>query len=312
MAMRLGFGDMVGAGSRAVGRYTGTLFAVFLAQTVIAFVCLLAIALALANAFGHMPMWDDAVDGDLLALIFCLRYGEPTFSAVAFIALGALFLWVVMSWFLVGGIHGVLARRPEGRAETARAFGASGASTFLAYARLALCSLPGWIGVMGLLGWGIGTFASEDRLKYMLTVPQLAGALLLATLPAALLLHIVWTITDYARVELSLRHDSHEPSVVMTYLRTTAFVLRRPITLAHGALGWLVFALITVGYAWLSHGHPMYGAEGAITLFVIRQGVALARTAIRFGVLAGQLELGKTRPSPPRRVEVKVEPKKVA
>lgn len=301
MAMRLGFGDMVAAGSRAVGRYTGTLFAVFLAQTVIAVVCMLAIWLALAQAFSHMPMWDEAVDGDLLALLFCLRYGEPTFTAIFGIAIGALFLWIVMSWFLVGGIHGVLARRPEGRAETARAFGASGANTFLAYARLALCSLPGWTAVVSLLSWGIATFASVDKLKYVLTVPQLAGALLLATLPAALLLHIVWTITDYARVELSLRHESHEPSVVMTYLRTAAFVLRRPITLAHGALGWLAFALITIGYAWLSHGHPMYGAEGAITLFVIRLGVALARTAIRFGVLAGQVELGKTRALPPPR-----------
>ena len=43
----------------------------------------------------------------------------------------------------------------------------------------------------------------------------------------------------------------------------------------------------------------MYGAEGAVTLFVIRQGVALARTAIRVGVIAGQVELGKARPLPP-------------
>jgi hypothetical protein len=31
--------------------------------------------------------------------------------------------------------------------------------------------------------------------------------------------------------------------------------------------------------------------------------------AIRFGVLAGQIELGRTRPLPPRRVEAKVDPK---
>jgi len=61
---------------------------------------------------------------------------------------------------------------------------------------------------------------------------------------------------------------------------------------------------------WLAHGHPMYGAGGAIMLFVIRQGVALGRSTIRFGVLAGQLELGKTRPLPPRRiVETKVDKK---
>jgi hypothetical protein len=310
MAMRLRFGEMLGAGTRAVARYTGTLFVVFIAQTIVAVVCMLAIWFALAQAFSHLPMWDDAVDGDLISLLFCLRFGEPTFGAVAAIAIGALFMWQVVSWFLVGGIHGVLAQRPEGRGDTARAFGASGASTFLAYARLALCSLPGWIAVASLLLWGLNTFASAERLKYVLTVPQLAGMLILATLPAALLLHIVWTITDYARVELSLRHDTHEPSVVMTYLRTVAFVLRRPLTLAHGALGWLAFFMISVGYAYLAQGHPMYGAEGAVTLFVIRQGVALARAAIRFGVLAGQLELGKTRALPPRRVEAKLETKK--
>jgi hypothetical protein len=53
----------------------------------------------------------------------------------------------------------------------------------------------------------------------------------------------------------------------------------------------------------------MYGAEGAITLFVARQGVSLLRMAIRVGVLAGQVELGRTRPLPPRRVEAKVDVK---
>jgi len=57
----------------------------------------------------------------------------------------------------------------------------------------------------------------------------------------------------------------------------------------------------------------MYGAEGAVTLFVIRQGVSLARSAIRFGVLGGQIELGKSRTLPPRRVvEVKAESKKAS
>ena len=52
------------------------------------------------------------------------------------------------------------------------------------------------------------------RIEYALTVPQLLGPLALATLPALLLLHFLWTVTDYARVELTLRHDTHDPSVV--------------------------------------------------------------------------------------------------
>ena len=86
-------------------------------------------------------------------------------------------------------------------------------------------------------------------------------------------------------------------------------MLRRPVTLVHGAIGWLVFALVSVAYAYLSLGHPMYGAEGAVTLFVARQGVSLLRMATRLGILAGQIELGRTRPVPPRRVELKPDPK---
>lgn len=308
MATRLSLREMIGAGSHAVGRYTGTLLAVFIAQSLVAIACMFAIAFALAQAFGKLPLWDDAVDGDLVALIFCLRYGKASILASAGIVLGALLVWQLASWFLVGGIYGVLAQRPEGRADTARCFGANGATTYLAYARLALCAVPGYLVVLVLLGVGIELVSTH--IDNALTVPQLVGPLALAILPALAVLHVLWTIIDYARVELTLRHESHDPSVVMTYLRTFAFVLKHPVTLVHGALGWLAFAAITVGYMYLAHGHPMYGADGAITLFVIRQGVALARSAIRFGVLAGQLELGKTRALPPRR-EVKVDAKKV-
>ena len=70
----------------------------------------------------------------------------------------------------------------------------------------------------------------------------------------------------------------------------------------HGAFGWFAIALVTLAYGYLAQGHPMYGADGAVTLFLVRLGVSLLRTAIRFGVLAGQVELGRTRPLPKRRV----------
>jgi hypothetical protein len=300
--MRVSLGDMLGAGPRAVGRYTGMVLAVFVVQSIVAVACMIAVSVALAQAFSRLPLFDEAVDGDLVALILCVQHGKAALLASAGIVLGAMLLWQLASWFLVGGIYGVLAQKPDGRAETARCFGASGTATYLAYARLALCSIPGWFVVLYLLGLGLGLV--EKRIEH-------AGPLLVATLPSLILLHVLWTISDYARVELTLRHESHEPSVVMTYLRTIVFVLKRPMTLAHAALGWLGFAIVSLGYAYLAQGHPMYGAEAAVTLFVIRQGVALARTAIRFGVLGGQIELGKARPLPPRRlVEVKVETKK--
>lgn len=305
---RVGMGDVVGAGSRAVGRYTGTLLSVFVVQSIVALACLLAISTVLAKAFSHLPIWDEAVDGDLIALIYCVAHGKEALLASGGIVLWSVLLWQVISWFLVGGIYGVLAQRPEGRGDTARCFGASGSTTYLAYARLALCSIPGWILVLFVFFKCTDLVAKQ--IQYALTMPQLLGALAFAILPALFILHVLWTIADYARVELTLRHESHEPSVLMTYLRTVAYVVRRPITLVHAGLGWLLFAMVSIGYAYLAHGRPMYGAEGAVTLFVIRQGVALARTAVRFGVLGGQIELGKTRALPPRRVEVKVESKK--
>jgi hypothetical protein len=304
---RLGLGDLIAAGPRAVSRYTGTLLAVFVAQSIVAAICIVAVTVVLAQAFAHLPMFDEAVDGDLVALIYCARHGKPALLAAGGIVFGAVALWQLASWFLVGGIGGVLAQRPEGRGDTARCFGASGAATYLTYARLALCSLPGWA-VVALVFFNCLNLVAT-RIDHALTVPELLGPLTVAILPAALLIHLLWTVSDYARAELTLRHDTHDPGVVATYVRTIAYVLRRPVTLVHGAVGWLLFALVTIAYAYLAQGHPMYGAEGAVTLFVARQGVSLLRMAIRFGILAGQIELGRTRPLPPRRVEVKVDPK---
>jgi hypothetical protein len=304
---RLGLSSLLSAGPRAVSRYTGTLFAVFLAQSLIAVICMIGVALVFAQAFAHLPMFDEAVDGDMVALIYSVRYARPNLVATGGIVFGAILLWQLASWFLIGGLNGVLVQRPEGRGDTARCFGASGASTYLAYARLAMCSLPGWLVALFALGTGVGLLG--DRLMHALTVPEFVGPLVLATLPAAIILHVLWTVADYARAELTLRHDTHDPGVVATYLRTLGYVLRRPVTLVHGAIGWLLFALVTTAYAYLAQGHPMYGAEGAVTLFIARQGVALLRMAIRVGVLAGQVELGRTRPLPPRRIEAKLDPK---
>lgn len=301
MAQRLGFRELFAAMPRALGRYTGTLLTVFVVQSVVAIACMFAVGMVLAKTFAKLPMFDEAVDGDLVAILYCLRYGKDAIYASAGITIGAVMMWQLVAWFVTGGIYGVLANRPEGRRDTARTFGASGATTYLTYARLALCSLPGLMLAYWMFarGWGL----VEARVLVVLTVPELVGQLAIGLLPGLVVLHVLWTISDYARVELTLRGDSHEPSVVLTYVRTIVYVLKRPITLLHAGVGWIAFALVTGGYMYLAQGHPMYGAEGAVTLFVIRQGVALARTAIRVGVMAGQMELGKTRALPPRRVE---------
>jgi len=85
-------------------------------------------------------------------------------------------------------------------------------------------------------------------------------------------------------------------------VRAFVFVVRRPVALAHAALGWLAFGGVTIVYAWASQGRAMLGTSGAISLLVIRLGLSLVRFAMKFGVLAGQIELTETRPPPARRV----------
>jgi hypothetical protein len=306
LGMRLGLGELISAGARAVSRYTGTLLAVFVAQMLVAAAIILPVSMVLAEVFAKLPMFDEAVDGDLMALIWCLRHGRTAWLAILGIMIAALVLWQLATWFLAGGLNGVLAQRPENRGDTARTFGATGAATYLGYARLALCSVPGWMLVLFVFANGMNSVAT--RAETALTFGELIGPLAFALIPTFLLLHIFWTVADYARIELTLRHETHDPGAFATYLRSLFFVLRRPLTLVHGAFGWMLFALVTAIYLWLAQGHPMYGAEGAITLFAVRQGVNLLRMAIRVGVMAGQIELGRTRPLPPRRVEVKAEP----
>lgn len=300
-----GFADMIGAGLRSLSRYTGTLFAVFFVQSMIAAACTIGVAIVLVQAFSHLPMFDEAVDGQLVAMLWVVGHARGTFVAVGGVVFAALVLWQLAAWFLVGGLYGVLAERPETRSDTARCFGANGAATYLAYARLAVCSLPGWALVLTVFGTCHGMVSA--RIDHALSIGELLGPLAFALVPALALLHLFWTVSDYARVELTLRHGTHDPGVLATYLRTLAFVARRPLTLIHGGMGWVFFLLVTAAYAYLARGHSMYGAEGAVTLFVARQGVSLMRMAIHVAVMAGQVELGRTRPLPPRRVEAKAQ-----
>jgi hypothetical protein len=297
--MRLSLGDLVSAGGRGVARYTGTLFAVFIVESLVAAAIMLGSFFVLSQAFARLPMFDEGVDGDPVALLYCLRHSPAAAQAVIGVVVGGLILWQLVTWFLAGGLYGVFAHRPESRGETARVFGASGTATYLAYARLALLSLPSW--ALAIMVFVMCSHVAAPHMATALSIGDLVGPVALAVIPAALVLHIAWTVTDYARAELAIRHESHDPGVLATYLRTLAFVLRRPVTLVHGALGWFLFALITISYHLIAYDHPMYGVEGAITLYIARQCVALLRMAIRVGVMAGQVELGNTRALPPRR-----------
>ena len=298
---RIGLGAMISAGGRAASRYTGTVLAIFVVQTLLAVAVLLSIAQVLGAEFATRPRFDDAVAGDAVAFVECVRHAPSVFLASFWIAAAAILLWVVASWFLIGGVYAVAHERPEGKRETARCFGAGGAATFLVYVRLALVSLA--LDLVVVLALLMGLAAARARMEHALTLPGLLVPLAVGLLPGVLLALYVWTAIDYARAELTVRRPTHEElGAARALLRGLVFVARRPVALGHAALAWLAFVAVSVGFAWAAMGHAMLGTGGAIALLVLRLGVCLVRLAVKFGMLAGQIELTETRPPPARRV----------
>ncbi len=297
--MRLG--ALVRSGLRGVSEYTGMVLGVFVVQLIAAWGAGLVMLQILAAAFAERPIFDDAVDGDLVALLVVLSEGSQVWNAVKWVVLGAVAMWMVWSWFLTGGVLAVLTERPRGRRETARCFGAGGATTFLVFGRLGLISILLHLPVVFVLGLGLGHLG--DKLAVALTFGELVGPLVIALAPAALLHVVVSTVIDYARAELTLRRPSHESLGAMrATVRAIGFVFRRPVALGHVALYWFVFIALSLAFVWLSHGHAMLGTSGALAVFAIRQALALLRSALKLAVLAGQVELTATRPPPPRTI----------
>lgn len=286
---KLRMGDVVAAGWRGGARYTGTMLSVFVTQSIVALICLLMLAQVLASVFSHRPLFDEGVRGDLIALVWATRHGASALLASIWLVLGVALMWSIVSWFLVGGINAVLIKNPQGRAATAQQFGAGGSNTFLAYGLITVLSVP--LLVLVLFVFGITAGVAIPRMQYALTVPHLIAPLTLALLPALLLLAVTWTIVDYARIDLTRHRNSHALGPFAAYIRAVRFVVTHPLTVGHTLLGWLVWVGIGLGYSYIAYGHPMLGADGALTLYVIRLGVQLFRMAVKFGVIAGQVHI---------------------
>jgi hypothetical protein len=298
---RVGLTQMLRAGVRAVSDYTGTFFGLFLVQLLVAAGTGFVIWQIFASQFAHRPLFDEGVDGDLVSLIEALRHSGTILMSVRWVAIGAVVLWLFLSWFLTGGLIAVLAERPHGRRETARTFGAGGAATFFVFARLGILSLVGHALVFVVAVIGLDLVI--DDVERALTLGHALGALFLGLLPAIIVMSLLWTIIDHARVELVLRRPTHERlGAIATFLRASAFVLRRPIAFAHVLVWIAAFLLVSVLYAWAGFGHAMLGASGAIALAIVRQGVVLVRMGLKVALVGGQVELGATRPPPPRPV----------
>lgn len=287
----LRLGDAVAAGWRGCARYTGTLFSVFVTQSLVGLLCLVMLAQVLASVFSHRPLFDEGVRGDLIALVWATRHGASTLIASLWLVIGVALMWAMISWFLVGGINAVLVKNPQGRAATAQQFGAGGSTTFLAYGLITVLSVP--LLVLVLFVFGMTAGLAMPRMQYALTLPQLIAPLALGLLPAMILLAVTWTIVDYARLDVTRHRNSHGLGPFAAYIRAVRFVMTHPLTIGHTVLGWLMWLAIGIGYSYIAYGHPMLGAEGALTLYIIRLGVQLFRMAVKFAVIAGQVHLGQ-------------------
>ncbi|MCA9679258.1 MAG: hypothetical protein KC464_29780 [Myxococcales bacterium] len=300
-----GLGAMVRAGGRALSEYTGMLFGLFLIQALTAWGAGVAMQGVLSSVFAGRPLFDEGVDGDVVALIEALRGAGAVVAAIGWLAAGAIVTWMLLTLFLHGGLIAVLAERPTGRRDTVRCFGGGGAATYFVFLRLALMSMACHLVILVVATLGLGAVA--DRIDQALTLREVIVALLVGLSPALLLTILVWTIIDYARVELVLRRAGlQRPGAAVAFVRAAVFVFRRPVALLHQALWLAAFVAASVLYAWAAHGPAMLGTSGAISLLVIREGLALVRMAFKVALTAGQVELSSTRP-PPVRVSVPID-----
>jgi len=303
---RVGLVAMLRSGWRAVADYTGTFFGLFVVQALIALGAAFVIERVLADVFATRPLFDDGVDGDLLALMEALADASATVRAIGWIGFGAILLWMLMSWFLVGGLISVLHEQPTGRRDTARCFGAGAAGHFFVMLRLGVMSLALHVIVVFVLAQGV--IAAGPAIDRALAFRDVVWALVLAITPAILLTVLLWTILDHARVELVLRRGTHERlGALQALLRAAVFVFRRPVALLHVGLWAAAFLGLSMLYAWAAWGQEMLGASGALALLGVREGLALVRMGLKVVLIGGQVELGLTRPAPPRSAATEAE-----
>lgn len=232
---------------------------------------------------GTWPAWDAAIDGDLLSFLALMQSGQLAIAPlVAMMALIAS-TWLVASWFLHAGVLHVYCQEPTGRLATAKAFGEGGARLFFAYCWLdavaaALLLLP-FIGIGTVLAW------VAQHAVTALNLPDLLVPLI-ALVPFAWLWLCIRTAVDLVRIELAIEPSRDASHAVSALWRNLLNVLRMP-QLCFVALGWRAAPWIVAGgLAIATLPHPLFGAGGAMALFVLRQGTVLLRlgcTLARYG-----------------------------
>jgi hypothetical protein len=275
---------MVNEGIGALRRYPGLAISLYAAQLVTSLIFAWAAARMLATVFARQPLFDQAVDGDLAALIFVLRDSPEVFTSIFWAGVATVLGYTVLSWYLVGGLNAVLIQRPGERREVAATFGAGGAVSFFAYARLWLLCVAPYAVIVGALLFGMSR-ASDGALHY-LTVSDVAWALIPRLAPGAVLLWLQVTAVDYARIELS-----REPGLAARHalVRGYRMVFTDWRPLVHLLLYVAWFVAITWVLVLFTQGRAMPGAAGAMAIVAIRQVVAIVRFCATIVTAGGQV-----------------------
>lgn len=286
---RIGLIHLLRRGTGSVNDYRLLALLVYAVQLVMSVAAAFVIARALANALGRSPLFDKAVDGNMLALLIVLREHASLLTSFAWIGIATAATYSVVSWFLIGGLVSVFIERPMTWRQRVDCFGAGGMSLFLPYVRLALaCIVP--YTIVGV-AFVLGLERIFDSLLYELSLGGLAVSVVLNLLPAALLYWIATTATAYARIDLA----RHRGSSTIALLRAYRTIFDRPLPLAHAAVYWAYFAGTTTLYVVLAASFGWRGAIGALALLLLRQLVSISRFGGKLVLLAGQVELSPRR-----------------
>ena len=239
-----------------------------------------------ASATEMRPFADPLAGGlklDILSEVFARR-PDVTVAGTAG-ALAGTVAWIVLQWFLVAGVMGLL-REPV-QAATFRRFGAEAAAHGFAMMRLQLWSLLAylvaaiviWIG--GMIGYAIGGRAVNPWVG--------AVAIGVGMLPGLFAWLFVATSVDVGRARTVLLS---ERAMLSTLFDSFRQVKRNPRTLIGiqflGGLLWVGITLLHVALTW---PFQFSSVTGLAVFVLIRQVTVLLRHGVRIGSLGGTLEV---------------------
>ncbi|HJZ84158.1 MAG TPA: hypothetical protein VKN99_03265 [Polyangia bacterium] len=238
------------------------------------------------RATADRPYADILARGLHLDVLSEILFHHPDVAAAAQAgAFAGTLSWIILSWFLVAGVLGLLREAPE--AASLRRFGAEAAGGGFRMARLQFWSLLPYgiallIGCVGAaIGGGLGARAAHPG--------WMIGLAIVGALPGLVLWLAVATALDVARARTMLRDERVMGRVLWESLRLTAREPRRFMGVQVGGdalwLGASALYLI-LAFAW-----PYASVLPFVALTLMRQGLVLVRTGVRVGTLGGTLEL---------------------